>query len=94
MVAGDVVKPFKRTALSSAFLILSFGFLAGWLVSMLFTSFVVMDMRFLHKHVWTLGTVLAGLVATFGCYVAYLASSIAARAVKYPRAQDEPNTIV
>jgi hypothetical protein len=91
---GDVVKTFKRTPLSSVFLFASILFLVGWALSMFRTGFVAIDLTFKLGRGSTPQGLLLWLLVTFGCYVAYLVSSVIARAVKYPRAREGSNPIV
>ena len=88
------MKTFKSTPLSSVFLFSAILFLAGWAVSMFLTAFVVIDLAFKLNRGSTPQSLLLGLLVTFGCYVAYLGSSMISRAVKYPRVRESSNPIV
>jgi hypothetical protein len=88
------VKTFKRTPLSSVFLFAAILFLMGWAISMFRTGFLVIDLTFKLHRGSTPESLLLWLLVTFGCYVAYLVSSVISRAVKYPRVREGSNPIV
>ena len=83
------MKPRKRTLLSYLFLTAMLAFLGGWAASMILSAFIIFELMTNPNRGLTAQQLLFWLAVTFGCYVAYLATSLVARVTKYPRAPDE-----
>jgi peptidoglycan biosynthesis protein MviN/MurJ (putative lipid II flippase) len=88
------VKQRARTPLSSILLCVSIFFLVAWAAAMVNTSWILADLTFRLGRGSTIPGLLFGILATFGCYAAYLICGFFSRLVKYPRERSDSQSVV